>query len=111
VDARPQTDLLLAAGRFERPVEPDPLADRRDLDRDLGVEVDDRGEPSVGREVPWTFGEERMVRVLAIRAQLVGDLARPDQLLANALVDEAGDPPAARRIDRQRQWLVLCGQV
>ena len=110
VDAGPQADLLLAARRLERPVQPDPLADRRDLDRDLGLEVDGRREPAVRRQVPRTFGEERMVRVLAIRAQLVGDLARPDQLLAAALVDEAGDPAAARRIDRQREGLVLDGQ-
>ena len=64
------------------------------------LEVDGRREPAVGRQVPRAFGEERMVRVLAIGAQLVGDLARPDQLLAAALVDEAGDRAAAGRIDR-----------
>ena len=62
---------------------------------------------AVGREVPGTLREERMIRVLAIRAQLVGDLAWPDQLLAAALVDEAGDRPAAGRIDRQGERLVL----
>ena len=51
-----------------------------------------------------------MVRVLAIRAQLVDDLAGLDELLAGALVDEAGDPAAARRIDRQGKGVVLDGQ-
>ena len=112
VDAGPQPDLLLAARRLERAVEPDPLADRRDLDGDLRVEVDRRREPAVGRQVPRAFGEERMVRVLAIR-RAARWRPRPAwiELLAAALVDEAGDPAAARRIDRQREGLVLDGQA
>ena len=67
--------------------------------------------PTVRRQVPRSLAEQRMVRVLRVGQQLVAEAARSEDLLARALLEQAGDRAAPRRVDLDPIVLVLDGRA
>ena len=102
-------DLLPKAAALDLALDDDPPADGRILDDRLGGTLRRRRPRAGRREVPRAFAEDRMVRVLAVGEDLVGDAAGPDELLACARVVQAPDRAAEASVDRQPEALVLDG--
>jgi hypothetical protein len=99
IHAVPQHDLLPSPAVLERSLDDDPAADGRRFHRHVGRRVERRVRAPIRHQVPRSFGEVRVHRVLAIGEQLVAGAAGLHQLLARAPVEETRDSSSALRVD------------